>query len=198
MSTLAGTLVGALVGAFVGPLVGRLVDPLVGSNFAVRVLCTCQINNNRAILRGAAEIAAPTAENHATLGALRPCPQQCLGLGTVTPRPGTEGSRALRARNPKRVQKESVRVSRGLRPRKPPPQSPQRVRPGVRKESKKSPKLRFWTLLFGLRGALFGDSGGGASGAGGLGTPLRTLFGLFWGSGPEGPGSPLCARPGGS
>ena len=67
------------------------------------------------------------------------------------------------------------------------------MRHGVRKESKKSPKLRFWTL-FGLRGALFGDSGAPRGG-----TRFRTLFGLFWGSGPEGPGSPgdLCAWPGG-
>ena len=43
MGNLVGTLVGAVVGAFVGPLVGTLVDPLVGSNFAVRVLCACQI-----------------------------------------------------------------------------------------------------------------------------------------------------------
>ena len=38
------------------------------------------------------------------------------------------------------------------------PQSPQRVRPGVRKESKNAASDSFWTL-FGLRGALFGDSG---------------------------------------
>ena len=31
-----------------------------------------------------------------------------------------------------------------------------------------------------------------APGAGGLGTPFWTLFGLFGGSGPEGPGRPLC------
>ena len=98
-----------------------------------------------------------------------------------TPRPGTEVSRALQARNPERVRKESERVSRHGEP-----QSPQRVRHGVRKESTNSPKLRFWTL-FGLRGALFGDSGASRGG-----TPFRTLFGLFWGSGPEGPGRPLC------
>ena len=61
------------------------------------------------------------------------------------------------------------------------PRSPQRVRPGVRKESKKSPKLRFWTL-FGLRGALSGDFEARRGGH---------PFGLFGGSGPEGPGSPL-------
>ena len=67
------------------------------------------------------------------------------------------------------------------------------VRPGVRKESKKSPKLRFWTL-FGLRGALFGDSGAHRGRR-----PRDTLvdsFRLFWGSGPEGPGSPLCQASG--
>ena len=68
------------------------------------------------------------------------------------------------------------------------PQSPQRVRPGVRKESKKSLKLRFWTL-FGLRGALVGDSG--ARGAGGPGTPFRTLLGF------RALRSPLCPRSGG-
>ena len=88
---------------------------------------------------------------------------------------------------PKRVREESERVSRGLWP-----QSPQRVRPGVRKESKRSPKLRFWTL-FGLRGALFGDSG--APRRRRPGTPFRTLSGLFWGSGPKGPRA-LCAARG--
>ena len=49
---------------------------------------------------------------------------------------------------------------------------PQRVRHGVRKESKKSPKLRFWTifrlrgaLCFRLRGALCGESGAPRPGA---------------------------------
>ena len=40
---------------------------------------------------------------------------------------------------------------------------------------------------FGFCGALFGDSGAPRGG-----TPFRTLFGLFWGSGPEGRGRPLC------
>ena len=53
------------------------------------------------------------------------------------------------------------------------------------------PKLRFWTL-FGLRGALFGDSGA-PRGQRPRGT-LFTLFGLFWGSGREGPGSTLRGR----
>ena len=61
------------------------------------------------------------------------------------------------------------------------PQSPQRVRPGVRKESKNAASDSFWTL-FGPRGALFGDT-------------LLDSFGLFWGSGPKGPGA-LCARRG--
>ena len=65
------------------------------------------------------------------------------------PRPGTEVSRALRALNPKRVRNESERVSRPGEP-----QSPQRVRHGVRKESKNAASDSFWTL-FGLRGALF-------------------------------------------
>ena len=84
-------------------------------------------------------------------------------------------------------QKSPKRVRKGVPG--PEPQSPQRVCPGVCKDSKKSPKLRFWTL-FGLRGALFGNLG--LPGARGPGTPFRTLFGLFWGCGPEGPGSPLC------
>ena len=92
--------------------------------------------------------------------------------------PGTEvsrpESRALRARNPKRVRKESERVSRPGGP-----QSPQRVRHGVRKESKNAASDSFWTL-FGLRGALFGDSAVGLPGAG-------HPFGLFsrtpWGGG---------------
>ena len=57
----------------------------------------------------------------------------------------------------------------------------------------KSPKTQLQTLF-----RLFSDSGAhslgtlGLPGAGGPGTPFRTLFGLFWGSGPEGPGSPVC------
>ena len=87
-------------------------------------------------------------------------------------------------------QKSPKRVRKGGEP-----QSPQRVRPGVRKESKKSPKLRFWTL-FGLRGALFGDSGAPRGRR-----PRDNPFGLFSDSfgapGPKGPGA-LCARRGGS
>ena len=51
VGALVGTLVGALVGAFVGPLVGTLVDPLVGSNFAVRVLCAC-LNKKSHVFEG--------------------------------------------------------------------------------------------------------------------------------------------------
>ena len=109
--------------------------------------------------------------------------EHSLELGT--PWPGTEVSRALRARNPKRVRKESDRVSRPGEP-----QSPQRVRYGVRKESKNAASDSFWSL-FGLRGALFGDSGAPRAGA-----RFRTLFGDFFGvPGPKGPGH-LCAWPG--
>ena len=86
--------------------------------------------------------------------------------------------------------KESERVSRGLWP-----QGPKECAP----ESEKSLK-RVRTCVFGL----FSDSGAhslgtlGLPGASGPGTPFRTLFGLFWGSGPEGPGSPLCQAGGGS
>ena len=59
-------------------------------------------------------------------------------------------------KSPERVRKESERVSRGLRPRE--PQNPERVRPGVRKESKNAASDSFQTL-FGLRGALFGTLG---------------------------------------
>ena len=88
------------------------------------------------------------------------------------------GSRALRARNPKRVRKES-----------------DRVRPGVRKESEKSPKLRSWTL-FGLQGALLGDSWA-PRGLRAPGHPFELFLGSFGVPGPKGPGA-LCARPGGS
>ena len=58
------------------------------------------------------------------------------------------------------------------------PKSAQRVRPGVSKE------YSFRTLLR-LRGAFFGHFWGPAPGY-----SFRTLFGLFRGSGPEGPGRP--------
>ena len=59
--------------------------------------------------------------------------------------PAPQGvSRALRARNPGRVRKESGKSTPGQGPK-----SAQRVRPGVSKESEKSLKPDFWTL-FGL------------------------------------------------
>ena len=71
-------------------------------------------------------------------------------------------SRALWARNPERVRKESRKSTPGRDP-----QSPERVRPGVSKESEKSPKPEIRTLS---------DS---------FETPGRTLSGL-WGSRPGG------------
>ena len=53
-------------------------------------------------------------------------------------------SQALQARNPGRVRKESGKSTPGSGPK-----SAERVRPGVSKESEKSPKVRFETL-FGL------------------------------------------------
>ena len=74
-----------------------------------------------------------------------------------TPQPGTEVSRALRARNPKRVRKEFERVSQGARPRRVPKEcAPEFER--VQKE---------FEVAF-----LFFDS---------FRTPERTLEGL-WGS----------------
>ena len=107
------------------------------------------------------------------------------------PRPATEGSRALRARDPQRVR----RVRKGA-PGPPASGSP-RVPEECAPESEKSPKRvrSFWTL-FGLRGALFGDSGA-PRGPEASGHP----FGLFSDSlgvpGPKGLGA-LCSRPGGS
>ena len=70
--------------------------------------------------------------------------------------------------------KESEKSPKG----RPAPESP-RVPKECATESEKSPKTQlrtsFWTP-FGLRGALFGDSGAPRGG---------TLFGLFWGSGPR-------------
>ena len=72
---------------------------------------------------------------------------------------------------PKGVRKESERA-----PRPGEPQSPQRVRHGVQKESKNAASDSFWTL-FGLRGALFGDSGA-LPGRHTLSDSFRTLFGV--------------------
>ena len=98
-------------------------------------------------------------------------PPKLFMLGLGTPRPGTECSRALRARNPKRVRKESERVPQGLRPRGAPespksaPRSPTRVqkrRFGPFLDSFRAP----WRTLRGLWGS-------------GPGAPFRTLLG-FW------------------
>ena len=88
-------------------------------------------------------------------------------------------------------QKSPKRVRKGVPapPAAGSPRSPKECAP----ESEKSPKTQLRTLF-----RLFSDSGAhslgtlGLPGAGGRGTPLWTLFGLVWGSGPEGPGSPLC------
>ena len=63
------------------------------------------------------------------------------------------------------------------------PKSPGRVRPRVSKESKKSPKVRFWTLF-----GLFRDSGVHSFGTFGA-LPRGTLSGLF--SGPKDSGDPV-------
>ena len=106
-------------------------------------------------------------------------------LGSALPAQGLPGPSGPEPRkSPKRVPKESPGAG---------PQGPRRVRPGVSKESEKSPKVRvldsFRTLLR-LRGALFADRGG---------PPRATLsglfnFGLFQGFGPEGPGRPCAGR----
>ena len=57
-------------------------------------------------------------------------------------------------------------------------------------ESEKSPRTQLRTLFGHCAAHSLGTLG--LPGAGGLGTPFWTLFGLFWGSGPEGPGRPLC------
>ena len=102
-----------------------------------------------------------------------------LVLGT--PRPGTEVSWALRARNRKRVRKESERVSRPGEP-----QSPQRVRHGVRKKVRKESEAAFsdsfrtpWRTLWGLWGCPGRDT-------------LSDSFRTFAVPGPKGPGH-LCA-----
>ena len=69
--------------------------------------------------------------------------------------------------------KESEKSPKGVPPRG--PQNPQRVRHGVRKESKNAVSDSFWTL-FGLRGALFGDWG--SPGRDTLSDSFRTLLGV--------------------
>ena len=93
-----------------------------------------------------------------------------------TPRPGTECSRALRARNPKRVRKESERVPRGLRLRGAPesPKSAPRSPKRVQKESEVAFLDSFRTPGRTRRGTLIGLS--------------SDSFGVR----PEGPGSTLC------
>ena len=95
------------------------------------------------------------------------------GLGWAPP--GTGSPAPFGPRTP---EKSPERVPRSGAPR-----VPKRVRPGVSKESEKSP-----TLLR-LRGALFRDSGGPAPG-----DSFGTLFGLFQGSEPEGPGRPCAGQ----
>ena len=73
--------------------------------------------------------------------------------------------------NPGRVRKESRKYTLGRGPK-----SPERVRPGVPKESKSQVLDSFRTLL-GLRGALFRDFWGPVPGY-----SFGTLFGLFRGS----------------
>ena len=93
-------------------------------------------------------------------------------------------SRVLRARNPGRVAKESRKS-----PSEQDPQSPERVRRGVSKESEKSPRPDFRTLF-----RLFSDSGEHSFGT--LGVLLRgALAGLFSDSsgvpGPKRAGDPV-------
>ena len=104
-----------------------------------------------------------------------PNPPQRLG----TPRPGTEVSRALRARNPKRVRK-GVPASE--------PQSRKKCAP----ESEKSPK-RVRSCVFGLSS----DSVVHSWGLPALGHPLGLFLDSFGVPAPKGPGDP-CAWPGGS
>ena len=90
---------------------------------------------------------------------------------------------ALRARNPKRVRNESERVSRASG-HEGAPESPKSAS-RVRKESKKRSFGLFLTperTLWGLWGSPDPDAW----------TPFWTLFGLFWGSEPEGRRRPRC------
>ena len=94
--------------------------------------------------------------------------------------------------NPGRVRKESRKSTPGQGPK-----SPERVRPGVPKESEKSLKPDFWTLF-----GLFWDSGAHSFGTFGA-LSQGTLSGLFSDSSgvdssgvlrPEGPGRPCVGR----
>ena len=95
-------------------------------------------------------------------------------------------SRALRARNPGRVRKESGKEYPGHGQKC--PKSAPRSLERVRKESE-SQILDSFRTLSRLRGALFGNFWGPAPGY-----SFRTLSGLFRGSGPEGPGRPCVGR----
>ena len=81
-------------------------------------------------------------------------------------------------------QKSPKRVRKGVPLRG--AQSPQKVRHGVRKESKNA-ALDFFGTLFGLCGALFGDSGAPRGG----GHPFGLFSDSFGVPGPKGPGD-LC------
>ena len=94
-------------------------------------------------------------------------------------KPGTGFSWALWVRNPERV-------------RKCPKRGPRRIRPQGAPESQtsapQSPNGLFGCAL----GLSFRTLGRTLSGLFGSGTPCRTPCGLFRGSGPKGPGRPLC------
>ena len=107
------------------------------------------------------------------------CAISCVAIGPAPHRV----SRALRARNPGRVRKEYP----GAGPQKCQKSAPRSLK-RVRKESKTWLSDSFQTLLR-LRGALFRHFWGPAPGY-----SFRTLFGLFRGSGPEGPGRPCVGR----
>ena len=81
-----------------------------------------------------------------------------------TPRPGTEVSRALRARNPKRVRKESERVSRPGEPQSPQCAAVQKRSFGLVLDSFRTP----WRTLWGLWGSPGRDT---------LSDSFRTLLG---------------------
>ena len=98
-----------------------------------------------------------------------------IGLGLQLTPPHTGSPAPFGPENPGRVRKKSRKSSPGQGPK-----SPERVRPGVPKESEKSPKPDFWTLF-----GLFWDSGAHSFGTFGGPVPgysFGTFFGLFRGS----------------
>ena len=104
----------------------------------------------------------------------------CFGLALQLAPPHTGSPGPFGPENPGRVRKESRKSTQGQGPK-----SPERVRPGVPKESEKSLKPDFWTLF-----GLFWDSGAHSFGTFGA-LSLGTLSGLFSDagfSGPKGPG----------